>query len=105
MGSILVQLIFKRFSHLTDQLTLKSITSSSCYILLYWLNLIYELGDWLQANSTLKVTVAVTVRNISAFADTKIGTLCVHVSAKPRAKEVKAISMSCIENKKHSNNI
>ena len=56
-GSISLQLIFKRFSHLTDQLTLKSITSSSCYILLYWLNLIYEFGDWLQANSMLTVTV------------------------------------------------
>ena len=29
----------------------------------------------------------------------KIGTLCVHVSAKQSAKEVKAIFMSCIENK------
>ena len=28
-----------------------SITSSSCHILLYWLNLIYAFGDWLQAKS------------------------------------------------------
>ena len=45
-----------------NTLMLKSIASSLCYILLYWLNLTYEFADWLQANSTFAVTVTVTVR-------------------------------------------